>query len=98
MNYLPASATVPTPLEVVGYVPGEVGRLSKSPAIHGYFRLVADKSPRVKVWTMGPTELGKEMIVAAIADEQTIERIEEYRQMAHRLSDPRGSPPRNRLG
>lgn len=96
VNYLPASATVPTPLEVVGYVPGEVGRLSKSPAIHGYFRLVADKSPRVKVWTMGPTELGKEMIVAAIADEQTIERIEEYRQMAHRLSDPRGLAPEER--
>jgi hypothetical protein len=90
VNYLPASSTVPTPLDVIGYVPGEVGKLSKSPAIHGYFRTVAEASPRVKVWSMGPTDLGKEMIVAAIADEHTIERIEEYREMARRLSDPRG--------
>ncbi|MDZ4675040.1 MAG: M14 family zinc carboxypeptidase, partial [Gemmatimonadota bacterium] len=90
VDYLPASATIPTPLAVVGYVPGTEGRLSDSRAIHGYFRTVAEKSPRVQVTSLGATDLGREMIVAAIADEATIGRLEEYKAMARRLADPRG--------
>ncbi len=90
VDYLPASATVPTPLAEIGYVPGTEGRLSDSRVIHGYFRTVDAKSDRVRVFSMGQTELGREMIVAAIADEETIGRLEEYKAIARRLSDPRG--------
>ena len=64
--------------------------MSDSRAIHGYFRSVDEKSDRVKVFSLGPTDLGREMIVAAIADEATIARLDEYKEMARRLSDPRG--------
>src|SRR5215218_7498821 len=39
------------------------------------------------------------MIVAAVADEGTIKRLDEYRQMLSKLADPRGlsAPERGRL-
>lgn len=90
VDHLPASKTVPTPLAVLGYVPGTVGRLGSTAEIYKYFRTVADKSPRVKVFSMGATELGREMIVAAVSDEATIRRLDDYKQMARRMADPRG--------
>ena len=38
VDYRPASATVPTPLKVLGYVPGSIGRLSYTADINRYFR------------------------------------------------------------
>ncbi len=90
VDYLPASATVPTPLAVLGYVPGTVGRLSYVADVHRYFREIAAASPRVKLLSLGTSDEGREMLVMAIADEATIPRLDEYRQMLVRLSDPRG--------
>ena len=41
VDYLPASATVPTPLKTLGYVPGTVGRLSTVADVNRYFRALA---------------------------------------------------------
>ena len=90
VDHLPASATVPTPLKFLGYVPGTVGRLSKVADINRYMRAVAAASPRVKVFSLGMSEEGREMLVVAVADEATIGRLDDYRAMAGRLADPRG--------
>ena len=90
VDHLPASSTVPTPLKVLGYVPGTIGRLSRTEDLNRYFRAVAAASPRVKVFSLGTSEEGREMIVAAVADENTIKRLDDYRAMAARLADPRG--------
>ena len=90
VDYLPASATVPTPLAVLGYVPGTVGRLSNVPEVNKYFRALAAASPRVKLMSLGTSDEGREMLIMAIADDATIPRLDEYRQMLVRLSDPRG--------
>jgi hypothetical protein len=99
VDHLPASATVPTPLAVLGYVPGTVGRLSKTADVNRYFRAVAAASPRVKVFSLGRSEEGREMLVAAVANEATLARLDEYRGMAGRLADPRGlaEPERGRI-
>ncbi|HEY0779941.1 MAG TPA: M14 family zinc carboxypeptidase [Gemmatirosa sp.] len=90
VDHLPASATVPTPLKALGYVPGTVGRLSKVAEINAYFRAVAAASPRVKVFSLGMSEEGREMLIVAVADSATIARLDDYRAMAGRLADPRG--------
>src|SRR5690348_1817108 len=90
VDHLPASATVPTPLKVLGYVPGTIGKLSRTEDLNKYFRAVAAASPRVKVFSLGMSEEGREMIIAAVADENTIKRLDDYRGMAARLADPRG--------
>ncbi len=90
VDYLPASATVPTPLKVLGYVPGTIGKLSHVADINRYFRALAAASPRVKVFTAGTSDEGREMLVVAISDEETIAHLDRYRTEIARLADPRG--------
>src|SRR3954467_9891752 len=66
VDHLPASATVPTPLKTLGYVPGTVGKLSHTEDLNRYFRAVAASTPRVRVFSLGLSEEGREMIVAAV--------------------------------
>lgn len=90
VDYLPASATVPTPLKVLGYVPGTVGRLATVAELNKYFRALAAASPRVKLWSLGMSDEGREMIVVAIADEAVLGRLDKEKAGAARLADPRG--------
>src|SRR4029079_18320050 len=90
VDHLPASATVPSPLKVLGYVPGTIGKLSRTEDLNKYFRAVAAASPRVKVFSLGMSEEGREMIVAAVADDATIAKLDDYRAMTLKLADPRG--------
>ena len=88
-DHLPADARVPSPLKVLGYVPGTVGRLSYVADVTRYFRALDEASPRVKVFDLGTSDEGRPMIVAAIADSATIERLEQYRAITAALADPR---------
>ncbi|MEO7455040.1 MAG: M14 family zinc carboxypeptidase [Gemmatimonadaceae bacterium] len=90
VDHLPASSTVPSVLKVLGYVPGTVGKLSRTEDLNRYFRAVDAASPRVKVFSLGMSEEGREMIVAAVADSAAIARLDDYRAMAAKLADPRG--------
>ncbi|MEP6508507.1 MAG: M14 family zinc carboxypeptidase, partial [Gemmatimonadales bacterium] len=87
---LPASSTVPTPLKVLGYVPGTIGKLSHVAEINKYFNEVAKSSPRTKLFSFGKSDEGREMIGLVIADEATIQNLESYRTQLARLADPRG--------
>jgi hypothetical protein len=88
-DHLPADSRVPTPLKALGYVPGTVGKLSYVADITRYFRTLDEASPRVKVFDLGTSDEGRPMIVAAIADSATIERLEQYRGITAALADPR---------
>src|SRR4029079_6280231 len=46
-------------------------------------------SPRVKVFSIGKTEEGREMIAVAIAAEPIIARLQENRARLAKLADPR---------
>ena len=90
VDALPASSTVPTPLKVLGYVPGTIGRLSYVADVNKYFKAVADASPRTKLYSFGMSDEGREMLGLVIGDEATIQNIEKYRTDLGRLADPRG--------
>ncbi len=92
-DHLPADLKVPTPLQVLGYVPGTVGRLSYVADITRYFHALDDASPRVRVFDLGTSDEGRPMILAAIADSATIARLDAYRAMTAALADPRGLSP-----
>ena len=89
-DHLPADSAVPTPLRVLGYVPGAIGRLSHVADINRYFRALAAATPRVKVFDIGLSDDGRRMIAAAIADSATIAGLDSYRDITRRLADPRG--------
>src|SRR5262245_1438636 len=69
-EYLPASQTVPTPKAVLGDVAGAPGILPYSHEVYRYMRMLEQSSPRVKVFSIGKTEEGREMIAVAVASEK----------------------------
>src|ERR1700677_2429830 len=89
VDYLPASKTVPTPAKVLGDVSGAPDILPYAEDVYKYFRLLEASSPRVKVFTIGHSEEGREMIAAAIADEKLLADARENDARLAQLADPR---------
>ncbi len=89
VNYLPAAAGIPSPLEVLGHIAGAPNVLSYSADVYKYFKALAQASPRVKFFTVGKTEEGRDWIVAAVSDEKTIRNLDGYKAVTARLADPR---------
>jgi hypothetical protein len=72
VDYLPASKTVPTPAKALGDVAGAPDMLPYAEDVYKYFRQLEAASPRVKVFSIGRSEEGREMIAAAIADPELL--------------------------
>jgi hypothetical protein len=88
-NYLPASPNVPTPKAVLGDVAGAPGKLPYAEDVYRYMRMLEKASPRVKVYSIGTTEEGREMIAVAIASESLLAKLDENRARLAKLADPR---------
>ncbi|HKS81992.1 MAG TPA: M14 family zinc carboxypeptidase [Candidatus Acidoferrales bacterium] len=89
VDYLPASKTVPTPKAVLGDVAGAPGILPYSKQVYEYMRMLEKASPRVKVYSIGTTEEGREMIAVAVSSEANLAKLEENRARLAKLADPR---------
>jgi hypothetical protein len=89
VDYLPASATVPTPKVVLGDIAGARNNLPYSKEVYAYMRLLAKASPRVKVFSIGKTEEGREMIAVAVASEALLANLDVNKANLARLADPR---------
>jgi hypothetical protein len=89
VDYLPASKTVPTPAKVLGDISGAPDMLPYAEDVYRYFRLLEASSPRVKVFTIGRSEEGREMIAAAIADAGLLASAKANDARLAQLSDPR---------
>jgi hypothetical protein len=89
VDYLPYSATVPTPKAVLGDIAGARNNLPYSKDVHAYFRLLEKSTPRVKVFSIGTTEEGREMIAVAVGSEALIAGIQSNKARLAQLGDPR---------
>ena len=88
-DYLPASSSVPTPEKVLGHIAGAPNYLPYSADVYRYFRALAAASPRVKVFSIGRTEEGREMNPVAIADENLLANLDANKARLAKLADPR---------
>src|SRR5678815_3206533 len=88
-DYLPASPNVPTPKAVLGDVAGAPGKLPYAAEVYRYMRMLERASPRVKVFSIGTTEEGREMIAVAVASESLLSKLDENRARLAKLGDPR---------
>ncbi|HYM06633.1 MAG TPA: M14 family zinc carboxypeptidase, partial [Terriglobales bacterium] len=93
VDHLPASATVPTPEKVLGYVIGTPNKLTHTADIYNYYRALAAASPRVRVFTTGKSEEGRDFMLVAVSDEANIAQLDHYRDVTAKLADPRKTPP-----
>jgi len=89
VNYLPASKTVPTPEAVLGDVAGAPGILPYAEDVYRYMRMLEKASPRVKVYSIGKTEEGREMIAVAVSSEENLKHLDENKARLAKLADPR---------
>jgi hypothetical protein len=89
VDYLPASKSVPTPKVVLGDVAGAPGKLPYAEDVYRYMRMLEKASPRVKVFSIGTTEEGREMIAVAVASEKLLAQLDENRARLAKLADPR---------
>ncbi len=89
VDYLPASKTVPTPESVIGDIAGAPGKLPYTAQVYQYMRALAKASARVKVFSIGKSEEGREMIAVAVADAPLIAKLDENRARLSKLADPR---------
>jgi hypothetical protein len=89
VDYLPASKSVPTPEVVLGDVAGAPAVLPYAEDVYKYMRLLEKNSPCVKVFSIGRTEEGREMIAVAISSPENLKNLEENRARLAKLADPR---------
>src|SRR5256885_12284424 len=89
VDYLPASATVPTPKAVLGDIAGARNNLPYSKDVYAYMRLLAKATPRVRVYSIGTTEEGREMIAVAVASDSLMANLDRNKANLAQLADPR---------
>src|SRR5437773_5452817 len=88
-DYLPASKTVPTPKAVLGDVAGAPGILPYAGEVYQYMRQLEKATPRVKGYSIGRTEEGREMIAVAIASDAIMAKLQDNGARLAKLADPR---------
>src|ERR1700719_1582277 len=91
--YLPKSSTVPSPLGFLGRIAGAPGEFVDSAKAYAYCRALAASSPRVRVFTIGRSEEGRDIMMLAIADESGIRDLDRLKVATAALADPRGTDP-----
>ena len=89
VDHMPASDKVPSPLKVLGYIPGEPGKTHLPQGHRALPRSVDNASDRVTMMKIGVSDEGRDMVAVAIADEATIRNLDKYRQITAQLTDPR---------
>src|SRR5258708_1367657 len=90
VDHLPLSSCVPAPDAFLHHIVGAPDVLDYTKDINAYMLLLASKSPRVKVWSIGMSEEGREMLVVAVSDEVNLAKLDRYKEITARLADPRG--------
>jgi len=73
------SQTIPAPESVLGFKVGEDYHLADYKQILNYFRELAAASDRVRLFTIGKTSMGQDMIYAVISSEENIQDLEKYK-------------------
>jgi hypothetical protein len=89
VSYIPGSNTVPSPEKLLGRIMGAPGELLGTEKTYAYARALAGASPRVRVFTIGRSEEGRDIIMLAIADEAGIRDLDRLKAATAALADPR---------
>lgn len=78
---------IPPPEEVLGHRVGADYRLANWQTILDYYRLVDERSPRVRLRSIGRSTEGREMVIAEISSPETIREIDRQFQIQRRLHE-----------
>jgi hypothetical protein len=74
---------------VLGDIAGAPTKLPNSTEVYAYMRMLAKATPRVRVYSIGRTEEGREMIAVAVASDELMAKLDQNKAMLAKLADPR---------
>src|SRR5262249_45729146 len=80
---------VPPPETSLGFKIGEDRKLARWDQFLAYFGELAKASDRIKLDTLGKTTLGRPFVVATISSAENLKRLDEFKEIQRKLSDPR---------
>jgi hypothetical protein len=89
VSYIPRSDKVPSPEKFLGRIMGAPGELLGTEKTYAYARALAAASPRVRVFTIGKSEEGRDILLIAIADDAGIRELDRLKSATAALADPR---------
>jgi len=89
VSYVPQSNPVPSPEKFFGRIMGSPGELAGTERSYAYARALAAATPRVKIFTIGHSEEGREILMIAIANEAGIRQLDQLKSATAALADPR---------
>src|ERR1700726_1291845 len=93
VSYLPQSSIAVSPRTFLGRIPGAPGEFVDSAKAFAYCRALAASSPRVRAFTIGRSEEGRDIMMLAIADESGIRDLDRLKAATAALADPRRTDP-----
>lgn len=80
------AAAPPAPAEYFGFTPGDDYKLAGYQEIAGYFRKLAEASPRVRMEAIGKSSEGRDIYAVFISSEANIGNLDRYKQINRRLA------------
>ena len=84
------AAALPTPESYFGFQMGADRKLANWDKLHAYYQTLAKSSNRLKLVELGKSSEGRPYIALLISSPANLAKLEQYRQIAVRLADPRG--------
>jgi len=89
VSYVPQCASVPSPEKYFGRIMGAPGELAGTEKTYSYARVLATASARVRVFAIGKSEEGRDIILLAVSDEAGIRDLDRLKAATAALADPR---------
>ena len=87
------SRDIPSPLEVLGFTPGDDRKLASWNHVVSYFEALAKSSDRVRFAELGKSTMGQPFVMATISAPENLARLDEYQKIQELLADPRQLGP-----
>ncbi|MCB0492852.1 MAG: peptidase [Cyclobacteriaceae bacterium] len=86
---LPDDPNVPSPRKHFGQIIGTPGIMHRTADIYAYYEVLAKASPYIKVEKLGTTEEGRDIKLVIIGNDESLKRVDHYKQQIGKLADPR---------
>ena len=84
-----AAAEIPSPREIFGFRPGDDLKLADYQQMREYYRLLDASSDRIRVFNIGSSAEGQQMILSVISSASNLKKMEEYRLASEKLARAR---------
>ncbi|HXG68123.1 MAG TPA: M14 metallopeptidase family protein [Blastocatellia bacterium] len=84
-----ATAKIPAPRDVIGFMPGEDRKLVNWAGIVDYFKRLDRASDRLMLEELGKTTLGRPFLLATISSPANLARLDRFKEIQRKLADPR---------